>query len=330
MKKKVLIISQESYEPSTEHVIDWILNFGNQFYRLNGDDFEKATSNILLKGSKEICITLNGEQINQTFHSIWFRRWSQKKYIDNLFNLWKDNNLSDRLLFNVLLNRMSDDRIIEEAVIKSFKSKKKITSSNQIFVNKVTVLLKAGQCGIFVPNFIITSSKKELVDFYKKEQKIIIKDINSPFSHENGSNLFVNYVSLVDEQSIKKMPDTFGLSFFQKFVDKDFEIRAFFLMNKFYCMAIFSQKNDKTKIDFRNYDYEKPNRTVPYKLPIKAENRLCKLMKKLNLETGSIDLLVDKNGELHFLEVNPVGQFGMVSAPCNYLLEQKIANYLCK
>ena len=29
-----------------------------------------------------------------------------------------------------------------------------------------------------------------------------------------------------------------------------------------------------------------------------------------------------------FLEVNPVGQFGMVSLPCNYQLEKRIAQYL--
>jgi hypothetical protein len=29
-----------------------------------------------------------------------------------------------------------------------------------------------------------------------------------------------------------------------------------------------------------------------------------------------------------FLEVNPTGQYGMVSDPCNYYLDKKIAEYL--
>ena len=37
----------------------------------------------------------------------------------------------------------------------------------------------------------------------------------------------------------------------------------------------------------------------------------------------------DKN-ELVFLEINPVGQFGMVSSPCNYYLEKKVASKLKK
>jgi glutathione synthase/RimK-type ligase-like ATP-grasp enzyme len=94
-------------------------------------------------------------------------------------------------------------------------------------------------------------------------------------------------------------------------------------------MAIFSQSNEKTKIDFRNYDLQKPNRTVPYNLPKEIILKLKKLTKALALRTGSIDLIKAKDGQYYFLEVNPVGQFGMVSRPCNYNIEMKIAKFLC-
>jgi D-alanine-D-alanine ligase-like ATP-grasp enzyme len=51
-------------------------------------------------------------------------------------------------------------------------------------------------------------------------------------------------------------------------------------------------------------------------------------MDNFNLNTGSIDIIKDNNGEYIFLEVNPVGQFGMTSIPCNFYLEKKIAEYL--
>ena len=51
-------------------------------------------------------------------------------------------------------------------------------------------------------------------------------------------------------------------------------------------------------------------------------------MSKLNLNCGSLDLVLDNNGIYYYLEVNPVGQFGMVSFPCNYYLEKKIAEFL--
>jgi hypothetical protein len=45
-------------------------------------------------------------------------------------------------------------------------------------------------------------------------------------------------------------------------IDKWIEIRIFFINDKFYSMAIFSQQNSKTKEDFRDYDFNKMNRMV--------------------------------------------------------------------
>ena len=54
------------------------------------------------------------------------------------------------------------------------------------------------------------------------------------------------------------------------------------------------------------------------------------LMKSLNLDNGSIDFVKTNDGKWVYLEINPVGQFGMVSEPCNYNLEREIAQELIK
>jgi glutathione synthase/RimK-type ligase-like ATP-grasp enzyme len=91
---------------------------------------------------------------------------------------------------------------------------------------------------------------------------------------------------------------------------------------------MFTQNNSQTQIDFRKYCYKRPSRSVPYRLPEAVEFRLHELMKVLQLKTGSIDLVRTTDGRYVFLEVNPVGQFGMVSGPCNYHLERKVAELL--
>ena len=48
-------------------------------------------------------------------------------------------------------------------------------------------------------------------------------------------------------------------------------------------------------------------------------------MQALGFNTGSIDLILTPQGEYVFLEINPEGQFGMVSHPCNYYLEREMA-----
>jgi D-alanine-D-alanine ligase-like ATP-grasp enzyme len=90
-------------------------------------------------------------------------------------------------------------------------------------------------------------------------------------------------------------------------------------------MAIFSQNDEQTKIDFRKYNHLKPNRNVPFMLPPEIEKKLIQLSKKIGVNCGSIDMIVTSNNDFVFLEINPIGQFGMVSTPCNYVLNEKIA-----
>jgi glutathione synthase/RimK-type ligase-like ATP-grasp enzyme len=67
---------------------------------------------------------------------------------------------------------------------------------------------------------------------------------------------------------------------------------------------------------------------VPYRVPDEVASKVVTLMNRLDLETGSLDLIRAVDGKTYFLEVNPVGQFGMVSKPCNYHLERRVAEYL--
>ena len=53
-------------------------------------------------------------------------------------------------------------------------------------------------------------------------------------------------------------------------------------------------------------------------------------MKELKINTCSIDLIVDENGEYIFLEVNPGGQYGPLDEICNMAIDRLIAEWLRK
>ena len=124
------------------------------------------------------------------------------------------------------------------------------------------------------------------------------------------------------------MYETLFPSLFQELVEKEYELRVFYINRTFYSMAIFSQLDKQTSIDFRNYNRQKPNRTVPYQLPLHIEKKLLQLIDHFEFTTGSIDIIKSISGEYIFLENNPVGQFGMTSSPCNYRLEKIVAKHL--
>ncbi len=90
-------------------------------------------------------------------------------------------------------------------------------------------------------------------------------------------------------------------------------------------MAIFSQFDNATKVDYRKYTN---NRNVPFNLPQIVEKKIVNLMNLLSLDSASLDLIKGLDGMYYFLEVNPSGQFGNVSYFCNYYIEHNIVNYL--
>ncbi|MBK7652698.1 MAG: hypothetical protein IPJ20_20805 [Flammeovirgaceae bacterium] len=116
----------------------------------------------------------------------------------------------------------------------------------------------------------------------------------------------------------------------QRNIKKRYELRVFYFDSKFFSMVMFSQNEHQTSIDFRRYDFTNPTRWVPYKLPFQIEEKLDKLMRTLHLNSGSIDLIYGADLEYYFLEVNPVGQYAMVSDACNYYLDKLICDFLIK
>lgn len=194
-------------------------------------------------------------------------------------------------------------------------------------VNKIDVLIKAKECGLQVPDWLLTGEREEAKRIIEKHTTVAVKPFN-PLSFIAGDFAFKNITKLIKVEDIERIPDVFRPFIFQKYIHKKYELRIFFFKEYYYSMLIDSQNDSKTSTDFRNYNNDMPNRFIPYQIPDEYKKKLKHLSEILKLDTGSYDVLVDKNDEYYFLEVNPIGQFGMVSYPCNYFIEKYIAEYL--
>ncbi|MDL2141416.1 grasp-with-spasm system ATP-grasp peptide maturase [Flavobacterium tructae] len=192
-------------------------------------------------------------------------------------------------------------------------------------INKILVCDLAMQIGFKVPKYLITNNKDDLLDFFNEHLKIITKSLYGLPGFSSEEKYFVAKTHVVTLNDIEKSGFKFRSSLFQEYIEKRIEIRTFFLNEEFYSSAIFSQNDEKTKIDFRNYNRSKPNRVVPYKLPDKIIEQLRTINNKLNLNSGSYDLILTPQNEYYLLEVNPIGQFAQISLPCNYYIERKVA-----
>jgi len=318
---KQIIIFSEERDHVTSEVIKWINYFNYNSLRINIDDalFKTVTlspKSVSLKTSFKI-ITINPGDI------VWFRRIS----IINTFFFKKKEN----------------DR---ESAIRKFYVNERVSTFNSLIhwitincniignpfdskPNKVQLLLNAKKVGLESPDWIVTGKKNELSNFINKHRMVAHKNFNHlAYIHNNKS--FKNLTSLITKNSLKKFEDNFEPALFQKYIEKKYELRIFQWQKSFYSMAIFSQNDSKTKIDFRNYNKDFPNRNIPVNVPQSYLNLLLSYSNEIGLDHGSYDILVTKTGEFYFLEVNPIGQFEMVSGPCNYYIEKDIAFQLIK
>ena len=256
--------------------------------------------------------TINLNEVNV----IWYWRWHQ--YDINELYKWEESESKIRHFINEEIERISQFL---------FRYNSNIYVLGNRFINKIEVLLRAKSIGILIPNTVVTQTKDELVFFYYQNKSIIVKPISNPIFIYEEDRTLATYTKMLSRDDIETIPDTCFPVLAQKYIDKDFEIRSFYIDGFFYSSAIISQCDDMTKIDFRNYNLDKPNRVVPFNLPTEIETKLIKLFNLLKIETCSIDVILN-NGEYYLLDINPVGQYDMVSYPCNYELSEVIANHL--
>ncbi|HEX9511691.1 MAG TPA: grasp-with-spasm system ATP-grasp peptide maturase [Puia sp.] len=319
----IVIISSEQ-DASTDDVIGWIRHYGKIFYRINETSAVSVVSiDIAIKN--KLFIEMDDQRIDlDEIDSFWYRR-------DNFAVTLPAVAIKRNFPFKkeIELNLQYEKKRINEYIHFKLLQKRSIGSYFRTNINKLITLEVAREVGISVPRTLVTTRKRELAKFRENNKDIICKAISEAI-HIGDINFgyIYNYTHVLSDSSFDKLNETFPLSLFQNKIDKEYELRIFYLNGDFYTMAIFSQSDTQTSVDFRRYNSEKPNRTVPYTLPPAIKERLAELMNRIGLNTGSIDMAVSQNKEYVFFEVNPIGQFGMTSYPCNYYLEKKIAEYL--
>jgi len=322
--KMILIFSKSELEPSTNMVIDWLEYYKADYLRINGNEiFERYTYQ--LEDTWKVIDSTSIKVIPEPdlVKVVWNRRWLDQSYLRLQSSKFKDSRLANQYNQFVTSEYWSLRKFFSYYYRKSFW----IDPESAIQVNKLMVLEKAKEYGLAVPLTLVTGTKNELGHFMRKFGPIIVKSISEMSAFTINGKGYNMFTSIVDN-NFMELPEFFFPSCFQTCVNKEYEIRTFYFFGKCYSMALFSQMHEASSIDFRA-DYKEDNfKEAPYKLPLEIEKAINRLMDNLGLNTGSLDLIYTPSGEYVFLEVNPIGQFGMVSLPCNYGLEKIIAEKL--
>lgn len=322
----IVILTTED-DHSTHEVIDWLIAYNKPYLRINENDLVDVQ---LVSGNNQgfdFALGLAHRVIRfSEIDSFWFRRgW----FNIAPFKFDAISELGPTLTHQIGRHLQKERMELQDFLGHLLATKPALGHPVKDRVNKMINLWQAQALGIKIPAFTITQHSSQ-VQAALQVQPLITKGIEGVANFEANDEMYGNYTEEVNQNAIKCWGSSFFPSLFQEKLDKMYELRIFYLQGKFYPMAIFSQNDPQTSVDFRRYNNERPNRVVPYVLPVELEHRLEKLMQAIPLNTGSVDMVYTQDNEYVFLEVNPIGQFGMVSHPCNYHLEQAIAQFLTK
>lgn len=186
---------------------------------------------------------------------------------------------------------------------------------NRVASRKPYQLLLAKELGFSVPPTAITNDPEDAGSFVNNMPgDIAAKTLWTPgisvSDESDAERHFTLYTAKQSQEQalagIAKVQNCPVI--FQPYVEKAFELRITVVESQVFSCAIHSQNSEKTRHDWRNYDLANTPHE-PYQLPALVEERCVRLVQKLGLSFGCIDMIVTPSGEYVFLEINPNGQW---------------------
>lgn len=299
-EKKTVLITAFVDDVHAAAVSEALEVLGHRALLCNTSNFpERSTLSIEAGGSSATSGQLLGEDFSLDEVNIsWFRRLGPPV-------ISKEINSSDRFVAlretKVLIDGFL--ALLSESCFSVNGFYKAMAAESKPFQLRV-----AESLGFHVPNTLISNNPERIRKFLAHEPSAIYKPF-IPASWDVGQGFAVSLtvpVSLADLPSDSTLQLSPGI--FQKRIDKACELRIICMGARVIAVRLDSQRLATSVEDWR---------AVPctdllpelITLPAEIEHQCRLLMRSLGLVFGCIDMIVDKNENYIFLEVNQMGQF---------------------
>jgi len=317
--KKVLLVSHSTDHFTIDRVAENLRENKIKTIRLNTDLFPeeiKISERVDKTGSSIIVKTETAQFDTKEIGSVWHRKiWKpiiktpmEEKYLNASI---KESTAVRTVLFNSLQDLPWLDSIPQ--VVKA---------SDKFYQLRV-----AQSVGLTIPQTIISNDPKEVKVFYKSLKNGMVAKLHTALSTSMKGDVFSFYTMQIQEEDLVDL-DMLELCpmIFQELISKAYELRIAYIDGQ--CFAGKIASGDA--IDWRKptvrFSWE------PYQMNTGLQNKITAFMQKIGLSFGAIDFIAQPDGTYVFLEVNPVGEWGMLEKeldlPISLLLIVKKMNAL--
>ena len=182
--------------------------------------------------------------------------------------------------------------------------------------------------GLTVPETLYTNDPDKIRTFLRKhDDSVIYKPLLGTTWRDEERHHRVTFSSMISENDLvsdhllKTVP-----GIYQKYVEKDYELRVTFVGQKALAAKVLSQQSEFGRVDWRqSYD---DLQMEEFELPESIYRSCLEVMERLDIVFGCFDFIVTPEGEYIFLEVNQMGQWLFVEMLTGMPILDTFSRYL--
>lgn len=197
--------------------------------------------------------------------------------------------------------------------------------------NKSFQQVMASSLGFRVPDTITTSNPKAAAAFIKAHNAVVVKS-TSPFppNRKIASILPTRLITNADSDDLSGLH--LAPSIFQEAIPTQADLRVTVVGEEVFPAIIYDKGVEEfTEIrDWRMAYDQEGMKFAPYEITKEVREQCVSLVKRLGLQFGAIDLILDKKGQLWFLEINPNGQWAFIEEDTGQPIGKSIATLMTK
>lgn len=195
---------------------------------------------------------------------------------------------------------------------------------------KASQLRVAAELGMELPPTLITNNREEFLDFYLQHNGNIVSKVVGPaFGQTVGLTASISrFTEVVSKRDVAYAASLqYCPVILQAYIPKQLELRITVVGQNVYAAEIHSQRTHHTRHDWRRYDLGRTPH-YPHALPLEVQERCLRLVERLELCYGAIDMILTPEGRYVFLEINPSGQFLWIEQETGLPISAAICDFL--
>lgn len=193
--------------------------------------------------------------------------------------------------------------------------------------NKLVQLRAARRSGLTIPRTLITNEPERVRRFHADLAGRVVTKLLAGLTFGMHRTEGTFHTSEVGEEDLEHLDGLrYSPMIFQEKVDKDCELRVMYIAGRTFAGAV-RAAGTRGATDWRRAEVTEAG-WEPAEIPEELIAAMGRFMAELGIRQGAFDFIRTPGGEHMFLEVNPVGEWGMLERDLNLPITEAVADAL--